>query len=79
MYKIISKTLSLRLKRVLHNIIDFSQSAILEGRGMLDSVVVANETINKFKRKTNRCIIVKVDYEKFVSPLASFLSILSLE
>jgi len=38
-YKIISKILSSRLKRVLNKVIDSRQSAFLEGRGLLDSVV----------------------------------------
>jgi len=42
MYKIISKLLSIRLKTVLSKIIYQSQDAFLEGRGMLDSVLVAN-------------------------------------
>jgi len=63
-YKIISKSLSLRLKSVLHKVIDQTQSAFLKGRGLLDSVVVANETIDEVKRKKKKCIVVKVDYEK---------------
>jgi len=41
-YKIISKILSSRLKMVLKKVIDPRQSAFLEGRGLLDSVLVAN-------------------------------------
>jgi len=63
-YKIISKSLYLRLKSVLHKVIDQTQSAFLEGRGLLDSFVVANETIDEVKREKKKCIKVKVDYEK---------------
>jgi len=63
-YKIISKILNSRLKRVLNKVIDPRQSAFLEGRGLLDSVLVANETIEKVKRKKKECVVFKVDYEK---------------
>ena len=64
MYKILSKILSLRLKRVLNKVIDFRQYAFLEGRELLDSVLVANETLEEVKRKKKECVIFKVDYEK---------------
>ena len=64
MYKVISKILSSRLKRVLNKVIDPRQSAFLEGTGLLDSVLVANETLEEVKRKKKECVVFKVDYEK---------------
>ena len=37
---------------------------LLKGRGLLDSVVVANEVVEEVRRKKGRCIIVKADFEK---------------
>jgi len=34
--KIVAKILSLRLKRVLHKVIDVRQSAFLAGRGLME-------------------------------------------
>ena len=48
----------------IHKIIDHTQSAFLEGRGLLDSVLVASETIDEVRRKKKSYVIVKVDYEK---------------
>jgi len=64
LYKIISKALSIRLKKVISKVIDGRQSAFLEGRGLLDSVLVANEVLEEYKRKRKSCVLFKVDYEK---------------
>jgi len=45
MYKILSKVLSIRLKSVLYKVIDQKQYAFIEVRGLMDSVLVANEMI----------------------------------
>jgi len=49
---------------VLQGVIDDTQTTFLEGRGLLDSVLVANETLEKVKRKKSSCLFLKVDYEK---------------
>jgi len=42
-YKILSKILTNRFKKVLPSVIDVNQSVFLGERGMLDSILVANE------------------------------------
>ena len=64
MHKIISKILANRLKSMLPKIIDCSQSAFIKGRGLLDSIMVANEVVEECRLKKKRLAIVKVDYEK---------------
>jgi len=64
LYKIISKALSLRLKKVINRVIDIRQLSFLEGRGLLDGVLVANEVLEEYKRKRKSCVFFKVDYEK---------------
>ena len=63
-YKIITEVLSCRIKRVLPMIIDDNQSTFLKGRGMLDSVFVANEAVEEFMRYRRSGLCLKVDYEK---------------
>jgi len=64
LYKIVAKILSLRMNKVSHKVIDARQSMFLEDRGILDSVLVANEVPKEVKRRKSSCVFFKVDYEK---------------
>lgn len=63
-YKIVAKVLANRLKKGLPFIIDERQSAFIEGRHLLHSVVIANEVVHEAKRAQKSCMVFKVDYEK---------------
>jgi len=49
---------------VISKLIDVRKSAFLEGRGLLNNVLVANEVLEEMKRKKNMCVFFKVDFEK---------------
>jgi len=53
-----------RLKKVMPAIIDESQSAFLRGRGLLDSVLMANEAVEELRKKGRSGLCLKVDFEK---------------
>jgi len=63
-YKVIAKVLAGRLKKVLPSIVDESQSAFIKDRGLIDSVLLANEVIEDLRRKGKSGLCLKVDFEK---------------
>ncbi|KAJ9562049.1 hypothetical protein OSB04_007209 [Centaurea solstitialis] len=64
LYKIISKVLAERLKKVIGSIISNVQSAFIKGRSILDGVLIANETTSFLKRNKRKGMVFKVDFEK---------------
>ena len=64
LYKIISKVLSLRLKRVLVDTVAETQGAFVAGRQILDVVLVANETVEEYRKLGRSGIVFKLDFKK---------------
>ena len=66
-YKLISKVLANRLKKILHSVINEAQSAFVPGRLIKNNVVVAFETMHSIaKRKKGkvRSMAIKLDMSK---------------
>lgn len=64
MYKVLSKVLANRLRRVIHSLVSYFQSAFIRGIQILDGILVANEVVDVAKRRKKEVVLFKVDFEK---------------
>lgn len=73
-YKVIAKILARRLKKVMNDLVSQNQSSFIEGRQILDSVLIAGEIIDTCKRSREKAVVLKLDFQKaFDSVSWSFL------
>ena len=64
LYKILTKGLANKIKRVMSLIISQAQNAFVEGRQILDIVLIANEAVDSILRKKESGLLCKLDIEK---------------
>ena len=64
LYKILSKVLANRIKRVMDKVISKSQNAFVEGRQILDDVLIANEIVDSAMRRKESGLVCNLDIEK---------------
>ncbi|GJY21854.1 cysteine-rich receptor-like protein kinase [Tanacetum coccineum] len=53
-----------RVKRVAGNVVREVQNTFIKGRYILDGVLIANETMEFLKKKKEKGLVFKVDFEK---------------
>lgn len=65
LYKVISKILANRLKKILSNFISLNQSAFVKDRVLMENVLMASELVKNYHKDTvsARCA-VKIDISK---------------
>lgn len=63
LYKVLSKVIVERLKRVLCKIASQSQRAFIIGRLLMDVVMVINEILDFAKKAKQDCLLLKGDFE----------------
>lgn len=64
LYKLISKVLAKRMSNVMGEVIGENQNAFVEGRQILDAVMVVNEVVDDLVGQKKEGIICKIDMEK---------------
>jgi hypothetical protein len=63
-YKGITKVLTNRLAPVAKEAIGGNQTGFIQGRNILEGVLVLHEVIHKLKRTKGKGLIMKIDFEK---------------
>ncbi|XP_055814706.1 uncharacterized protein LOC129884434 [Solanum dulcamara] len=63
-YKLFSKVLTERLKRVMAKLVDSQQLAFIKGRQIMDAALIANEVIDSRLNLKKPVILCKLDIEK---------------
>jgi hypothetical protein len=63
-YKIITKTTTIRVEPLMSKLISGCQSDFIKGRNIMDGVLSVHEIIHQAKRKNHQGIILKLDFEK---------------
>ncbi|RVX05699.1 LINE-1 reverse transcriptase-like [Vitis vinifera] len=64
LYKWLAKVLANRLKKVVGKVVSKAQGAFVEGRQILDAVLIANEAIDSTLKNNESSILCKLDIEK---------------
>ena len=64
LYKILTKVLANKIKKVMGLIIAQSQKAFVEGRQILDAVLIVNEAVDSILRRKENRLLCKLDIEK---------------
>jgi len=64
LYKVLVKSLTNRLWKVIRSVISESQSTFVRGRQILDGILVVNVVVDEARKRKKEFLLFKVDFEK---------------
>lgn len=64
LYKLITKTLTIRMEGIAEKLIHSNQSAFMKGRNIVSGTMILHEVLHKTKFKKQIGIVLKLDFEK---------------
>jgi hypothetical protein len=70
-YKLLTKVIARRLKPILPTIISLEKSGYVEGRQILDSVILSHEVIHSLQKTKTPGILLKLDLSKAFDKISS--------
>ena len=68
-FKIITKTISNRLKTILLNLVSKEQSGYIECRQILDGIILSHEIVHSLKATQKNGMLIKLDLSKAFNKL----------
>ena len=63
-FKIFTKVATIRLNSVADHVVKPTQTAFMQGRNILDGVVILHETVHEMHTKKLNGVVFKIDFEK---------------
>jgi hypothetical protein len=63
-FKIFTKVVTIRLNSVADHVVQLSQTAFMQGRNIMDGIVVLHEAVHELHTKKLNRVILKLDFEK---------------
>jgi len=64
LYKILSKVLANRLRKVMGSLISETRTTFVKGRQILDGILIANEVVDEARKSKKELMLFKVDFDK---------------
>ena len=64
LYKLLAKMLANKIKKVMGKVITESSNAFVDGRHILDAVLIANKVVDSRLKNNERSVLCKSDIEK---------------
>jgi hypothetical protein len=64
LYKLVTKTLTIRMERIADKLIHNNQIAFMRGRNIMTRITCLHKTLHETRRRNEIGVILKLDFEK---------------